>query len=276
MHSLVCSVAVLSVLVAAPARPGESLRLETGYRLMYGLDFTGADRHFATWQQENAGDALGPVSRAANVLFQEFDRLGILQSQFFQDDSAFTSSKKPAPSPDAARQFNALLTRGEALAQDRLARAPRDLDALFGLTLVYGLRADYAALIEGRNLASLSYTRQASAHAKTLLAIAPDYYDAYLATGINQYILGSLPAPVRWLFRVAGYSGDKRKGMEELTLAADHGQLLGPFARILLAVGYLREGDKTRARALLDGLRHDFPSNPLFARELERLGAPLP
>ncbi len=272
MIRAVIGASLVLVLSAAPSPAKDESRLDDGYRLMYALDFQGADRHFVEWQQENPGDGLAPVSRAANVLFQEFNRLGVLQSQFFQDNSAVTSSTKPVPRPDAARRFNTLLDEGEAVARDRLAEAPHDLDALFALTLAYGLRADYAALIEGRNFASLSYTRQASEHATTLLALAPDYYDAYLATGISHYIVGSLPAPLRWALRLGGYSGDKQKGMQQLALTAERGRLLAPFARILLAVGYLREGDRGHARALLDGLRRDFPSNPLFARELERLG----
>jgi predicted Zn-dependent protease len=71
--------------------------------------------------------------------------------------------------------------------------------------------------------------------------------------------------------RAAGYSGNKNKGIQELKLTAEHGRFLAPFARILLAIAYLREHDVTQARALLLGLREDFPSNPLFAREIGRI-----
>jgi len=48
-------------------------------------------------------------------------------------------------------------------------------------------------------MAALSYTRQATKVARTLLEVAPDYADAYLATGISQYIVGSLTPPLRWI-----------------------------------------------------------------------------
>jgi hypothetical protein len=120
-------------------------------------------------------------------------------------------------------------------------------------------------------MASLAYTRHAARLAHTLLDVAPDYADAYLATGISEFIVGSLAAPVRWILRIAGYAGDKAKGLQELRITAERGRFLGPFARILLAIGYLREHDRAQARELLIGLGRDFPSNPLFAREVRRL-----
>jgi len=264
--------AVLAVLFAWPAAAtGSPPSLEHGFRLMYSLDFLPADRELSEWQSQHPGNPLGPMSRAANVLFAELDRAGILQAQFFVDDASFTSRKPAAPDPQLCRQFEARLADAEAQATSRLRADPHDHDALFALAMVHGLRADYAALIEGRGMAALSHTRQAARLARTLLDEAPDYVDAYLATGIAQYIVGSLVAPVRWVLRLAGYAGDKAQGMHELELVAERGPLLGPFARILLAIAYLRDHRKEEALQVLSGLNRDFPSNPLFAREIQRL-----
>ena len=56
-------------------------------------------------------------------------------------------------------------------------------------------------------------------------------------------------------------------------MTAEHGHYLAPFARILLAIAYVRDKDKPRARELLASLRDEFPKNPLFANELTRLNA---
>jgi hypothetical protein len=137
--------------------------------------------------------------------------------------------------------------------------------------MVYGLRADYTALIEKRNLASLRFSREASVWAQKLLAVQPDNSDAYLATGIHNYIIGSLAAPWRWILKLGGYSGDKQKGMEDVERAAQHGRYLAPFGRILLAIAYVRDKDVPRAREMLVTLNREFPRNPLFPREIERL-----
>ncbi len=83
-----------------------------------------------------------------------------------------------------------------------------------------------------------------------LLAVDPKCYDARVATGFSKYIIGSMAAPVRWILRLGGVSGDKKQGIVELQMTADHGQYLGPFARILLAIAYVRDKDKARARGV--------------------------
>ena len=109
-----------------------------------------------------------------------------------------------------------------------------------------GLQADYAALIEKRNLASLHFTKEASASAQQLLAVCHDCYDALLATGFSKYVIGSMAAPVRWFLRMGGLPADKQSGISDLQTTAEHGHYLAPFARILLAIAYVREKDKGR------------------------------
>lgn len=247
--------------------------LDIGYRSLYNLDFTGAQEAFSTWEQQHPDSPLGPASEAAELLFSEFERLGVLESQFYENDTSFAARKKLSPDPEVRKKFDAALERADKLAHSRLASDPRDHDALFALTLSSGLRADYAALIEKRNLASLHYTRESTAWANQLLAVHPDCYDAHLAGGISKYLIGSMAAPMRWILRIGGVSGDKKEGISELQLTAQRGHYLAPFARILLAIAYVREKDKARARETLASLRDEFPKNLLFAREIARLDA---
>ena len=247
--------------------------LDRGFHLLYDLDFAGAHQVFFSWQAEHPDDPLGPASDAAGLLFSEFNRLGVLESQFYASDDAFAARKKLSPNPAVRERFNAALEQAESRARARLAVDPKDRDALFAMTLSSGLRADYAALIEKRNLASLHYTREASAWALQLLAVDPHCYDAHLATGFSKYIVGSMAAPVRWFLRLGGVAGNKSEGISELQLTAEHGRYLAPFARILLAIAYVREKDPDRARQILSSLRDEFPGNPLFTREIARLAS---
>jgi hypothetical protein len=239
--------------------------------MMYDLDFDHAHQQFQSWQQQHPEDPLGPASDAAGYLFSELHRLGILEAQFYTDDKAFDARKKMSADPELKKQFEAALIMAEQRANTTLAKNPKDSDALFALTLSSGLKADYAALIEKRNMASLSLTKEASTRAQTLLAADPNRYDAYIATGIGKYIIGSMAAPIRWVLRIGGFNADKNAGIEELKLTAQKGVYLGPFARILLAIAYVRDKDKPKAREILASLRDEFPNNPLFAREISRI-----
>jgi hypothetical protein len=260
--------------LAADVHPGErDPGLDAGYRSLYNLDFHYAQQQFSEWEREHADNPMGPVSEAAGLLFSEFQRLGVLESQFYENDTKFQARSKLSPDPQLKAQFDAALQRGEGLAHARLAKNQRDRDALFALTLSDGLKSDYAALIEKRNFESLHYTKEATRLASQLLAVDPQCYDAHLAIGVSNYIIGSMAAPVRWLVRLGGISADKQTGMKELQLTADRGQYLAPFARLLLAIAYVRDKDKAKAQELLAGLQNEFPRNPLFAHEIARLQA---
>jgi hypothetical protein len=245
--------------------------LDQGFHLLYNLDFDQARQVFLSWQQEHPQDPVGPTAEAAGLLFAEFHRLGVLEAQFYENDKTFLRRHKLDPDPGVRDRFEAALTRAQTSAATRLAASPQDRDALFAMTLSSGLQADYAALIEGRNLPSLHYARNASDWAAKLLAVDPDCYDAHVATGFSKYIIGSMAAPLRWFLRLGGLAGDKKLGVAELRMAAERGHYLGPFARILLAIAYVRDKDNARARETLAALRDEFPRNPLFAREIARL-----
>jgi hypothetical protein len=253
--------------------PGASAAspLDRGFTGLYNLDFGGAQEDFSTWQRLHPDDPMGPVSEAAGFLFAEFNRLGVLEAQFYENDAAFVDRPKLTPDPDLRDRFQNAIRRSETLARTKLAKDRKDRDALFAMTLCSGLQADYAALIEKRNMASLHFTKQASASAQELLAVCHDCYDALLATGFSKYVIGSMAAPVRWILRMGGLPADKQGGIADLQTTAAHGHYLAPFARILLAIAYVREKDRPRALELLAGLQREFPGNTLFPREIAHL-----
>jgi len=159
----------------------------------------------------------------------------------------------------------------EQVADRVLERSPRDRNALLAKVMDLGLRSDYLALIEKRYLASLGDMKSAGLLAQQLLAVDPTCYDANLAIGVENYILGLKPAPLRWVLRMYGAQTDKDQGIQKLRLTAEKGHYLLPFAQLLLAVAALRDKNSNQARELLSGLVQQFPNNTLYRRELERL-----
>jgi hypothetical protein len=246
--------------------------LDRGYRHMYNLDFADAHRAFRDWERAHPEDPMGPVSDAAAYLFSEFDRMRILQSEFFTDDRSFFSREKALnPDPAVKRDFEQTLAQGEKLASAALSKSPNDENALLANVLRMGLHADYLALIEKRNFAALSEMKQSRGIAERLLAKYPQCYDAYLAVGVENYMLSLKPAPVRWLLRAGGAQTDKQTGIERLRMTAEHGRLLMPYARLLLAVAALRDKDSATAKRTLVWLSSEFPQNKLYREELSKI-----
>jgi hypothetical protein len=254
----------------------EGTELDLGFASLYDLDFATAQARFSMWKVMHPEDPLGPAAEASAYLFQEFDRLGVLQTDFFLDDENFVRREKPDADAHVNQLFNGELSQAETLADKVLAKDAGNINGLFAKTLVYGLRADYAALVERKNARSLSYAKYGRRSAEKLLATDATCYDAYLALGVENYLLGIKPAPVRWILKATGANANREQGLRELELTAEKGHFLKPFAKLLLAVAALRMHDDEAAKLLLSELHQEFPGNTVYKYELMRLQAKQP
>jgi hypothetical protein len=271
----VTAVRVISASAAGPPQGAIGVSyapgLDAGFQLLYELKPSEARAQFAEWQTSHPGDPLGSVSEAASYLFEECYRQGVLTSDFFLDDTRLLGEVAVAPDPAGRAAFFAADQRARDLAQRRLTTNADDVDALFAMTLALGMQADYAALIEKHQLDGLRMIRNAGDYARRLLQVAPDAADAYLVLGAANYVIGSQALHKRLFLRFAGIRGDKREGIRQLEIVAARGRYLRPFAKILLALAALREGQTELARAQLAELVVEFPQNPLFVGELVKL-----
>jgi hypothetical protein len=153
------------LITAQAGTPADSIvgtALDRGFMGLYNLDFDGAQKDFSSWEVQHPDDPVGPVSEAAGCLFSEFNRLGVLEQQFYENDAAFNSRPKLTADPSVHSHFQSALDHAQVLAHARLNKNAKDQDALFAMTLASGLQADYAALIEKKNLSSLHYAKEAS------------------------------------------------------------------------------------------------------------------
>jgi hypothetical protein len=242
--------------------------LDDGYRDMYNLRFLDAHIKFQDWMKAHPEDPMGPVSDAAAWLFSEFERLHIIDVQLFANQSRFDSRSALSPDPNVHKAFDDRLNQASGLADAALKKNSRDARALYVKTLVSGMRSDYALMIDKRDLNALNYSKEASAWSKQALAADPHMYDAYLASGVENYMLSLKWAPLRWFLNLTGAGTNREEGLRLLRLTATQGHYLAPFARMMLAVAALRENKPQEARSILIELKKEFPMNALYDREL--------
>jgi hypothetical protein len=254
--------------VARAATPLTGNPLDDGYRDMYNLRFPDAHIKFQQWMKDHPDDPMGPVSDAAASLFSEFERLHVIDVQLFANQSKFDSRHALSPDPNVRKSFEDRLSQASSLADAALKRDPKDARALYVKTLVSGMRSDYALMIDKKDLAALNYSKEASAWSKQALAANPHLYDAYLASGVENYMLSLKWAPLRWFLSFTGAGTNREEGLRLLNLTATQGHYLAPFARMMLAVAALRENKPQEARSILIELKKEFPMNALYDREL--------
>ena len=252
--------------------------IDRAFERLYNFDFAGAHAILDVHMREHPTEPLPYAVRASALLFGELHRLRVLESEFFSQDKRVVAKKKTPPDEATGKAFRAALQSAQWHAQNTLGAKSEDADALFTMSLVSGLEADYMALIEKRQWQSLGLYEQSQGWSLKLLKAHPDYADAELTGGACEYLLGSMPFFLRWFIKMEGVEGQKSNAARKLERVAASGRYLGPFARILLSIVHLREKQPARALALLRQLSSDYPHNPLFRAEssklAQRLGRP--
>jgi hypothetical protein len=260
---------VLAVFVSTAAAKDDPVR--EAFDHLYNFEFAAAHRVLDAYRKASPYDPMGPATRAATYLFYELDRLKILQSDFFQDDKKISGDERLEPDPAIRTRFMEAVDETQRLAQMRLRIDPSETRSLFAFSMTEGLRTDYTAFVEKKQLRSLRSARQAHNYAVEVLRRDPTFVDAYLATGITEYMVGSLPFFIRWFVKFDNTQGSKQQAVINLEKVAATGRYMGPFARILLSIIHLREKRPARSLELLEGLGRDFPRNPLLVAERDNL-----
>jgi tetratricopeptide (TPR) repeat protein len=241
--------------------------LSAGFDLLYRQRFAEAREAFASWESRNPQEPFGQVAIAAGYLFEELSRQGVLTSDFFLNEQRFLHGIEGSPDSDRMSHFRDAIARACELARERQKTNPKDGEALLALTLAAGMESDAESILQKRHLAGLKSMKKANGYAKELLAQYPDATDAYVATGIANYVIGSQSGGTRFALWFGGIHGDKKLGMEQVARTVENGRYLQPFAKIILALAARREKQDTLAQRLFRELTKQYPDNEQFASE---------
>lgn len=263
--------ALAIVWIASAAWSADTDPIRRALDRMYNFDFAGANRILDARIHAQPDDPLGYTFRAASLLFQELDRLMILEGEFFLDDKRLIEKKKLQADPAIKRRFYEFVEMARRRAQHRLVTQSSDTASLFTMCVANGLTMDYVALIERRQIGSLAYARESHSYAVRLLKADSTFTDAYLTTGLTEYLLGSVPFFLRWILRFDEAEGDKNLAVTRLEKVVATGHYFGPFAKIMLAIIHLREKRPKETERLLAELARDYPENGLMRKELAKV-----
>lgn len=268
------SLAIASIGSAEPqaaVRPPDNRAIKDTFNALYNFHFAKARNTIHLYVAKHPGDPLGYSVLAAVRLFQELDRLSILEGEFFRDDDRIKDKKKLKPDPVLRAEIFDNVAKAQRIALSTLKRDPNDTNALFSMVITEGMTMDYMALVEKRQSSSLKYARSAQAYAVRTLAVDPEFYDVYCTTGFSEYLLGSIPFFLRWFIKFDDTEGSKEAGLQKLQIAAAKGTYFKPFAKLLLAIFYLRQKEPAMSERYLAQFEAAYPDNPLVKRERKKL-----
>lgn len=132
--------------------------------------------------------------------------------------------------------------------------------------LAYALRARLVGL-RGKDLPTARAGKKMRSLLLTALRLDPNLTDAYLGLGIYNYFVDTLPTIVKLLrFLIALPGGNRELGLEQLSRAAEKGELSQGEARFYLAKNLSRPNERQYARSLelFRELAREYPNNPLW------------
>src|SRR5688500_14101481 len=243
----------------------DTLRAE-GYEALYNLDYEGARKRFREMIQIAPDNPSGPQCFAASLWVEQLNQSWELKATLYST-KAYTEGKRKAD-PAQAAEFRKWIRQTKTLSEARLKQNPRDIEALYFLGAAEGLDAAYAAAVEKKYRSALGNGSDAVDRHKDVLKLAPDFRDAELRIGLQNYIVGSLPLPLKMIAGTMGVRGSKKRGLETLERVAVEGRWSRDLARVLLIDLYKRERRWKDAVATARMLSEKYPRNYLFKLQM--------
>jgi tetratricopeptide (TPR) repeat protein len=262
---------VLALLAAAGLLCAADNLIEQGNEAFYNLDY---DQSIDAYEKALAADPESPRLHnyvAQALLYREMFRDGALESELVSGNNSFIRRPKLDPPADIEKRFFSEIDRSMQLSQALIAKNARDIFALHALSVAHALRANYGFLVRKSWRASLYDSSQARKYDSQVSEIDPGDYDAKLLQGGYDYIVGQLSLGLRALGFIAGFHGDKQRGLRTIEEVARKGKENRVDAEIILCALYRREGQAERAIPLVSELIRRYPRNYLLRFELAQM-----
>ncbi len=243
----------------------EDLR-EKGSEALFNLDYESARQTFNEMARLFPADPTGPQMLATTLWLETLNKSRLLQASIYSSSLFYTKTEEQ-PDGRVARDFRDLTRQATQLAKARLQQDPRDPQTLYVLGATETLKAAFAATVEKRSIAALRSGSGGVDKHREVLKLDPNFHDAELTIGVYDYVVGTLPLPIKLLASIAGARGSKKRGIETLERVAKEGHWTRDDARVLLIGLYKREKRFPEALVVSRELQEKYPRNYLFMLE---------
>jgi len=237
----------------------------------YNLDYAGALSRFEAIQKANPQSSIATGYILTTLVFRELYQQDLLDTTYYAHDS-FLTSKRNVPVPQATRDRIEQLTNSAiALADQQIKANPNDANAYFARGYARGIHAAFITLCDHSFVAAARQGLSSRNDSEAALKIDPNYADARMAIGIQQFAVASLPRFVRMIVGIAGVGGNKEKGLELLRESAAHGIVTPIESRTALSLFLRHDARYPEAIVVQKSLADQYPHDFLFRLEVANL-----
>src|SRR5215208_2681556 len=243
----------------------EELR-RSGLDALYNIDYDKANRDFKEIVQLHPNHPGGYQLLAARLWIKTLYESRRLQVSLYNSES-FYSNGDDKVDPKIVTEFRNLTREAKRLAEAKLKQEPKNIEALDFLANTEGLKASFEEAVERRHFAALRDGNDAVDHHREVLKLDPKYIDAQITIGLYEYVVGSLPLPVKMLAGATGFRGSKKRGLAMLEQVAKEGRWAQDDAKSVLIILYTREKRFADVIKLARELGAKYPRNYLLRLE---------
>jgi tetratricopeptide (TPR) repeat protein len=243
----------------------EDLR-RSGLDALYNIDYDKAHRDFKEIVQLFPDHPGGYQLLAARIWIKSLYESRRLQTSLYSSDS-FYSNGDDKVDPRVVAEFRNLTREARRLAEAKLKKEPKNIEALDFLANTEGLKAAFEEAVERRHIAALRDGNDAVNFHREVLKLDPTYVDAQITIGLYEYVVGSLPLMVKVIAGATGFRGSKKRGLAMLEQVAKEGRWAQDDAKSVLILLYRREKRYADVLKLARELSAKYPRNYLLRLE---------
>jgi tetratricopeptide (TPR) repeat protein len=237
----------------------------------YNLDFDAALKINEQIAREHSSDPMAGNYMLTTLVFRELYHQDLLDTTYYARDS-FLTTKREIDVPGATRSRIEDLTNKVIQMTDAEIKAnPNDANAYFARGYAKGIHASFITLVDHSFAAAARQGYGARNDSESALKIDPQYADARMAIGIQQFAVASLPRWVRMIVGIVGVGGNKQQGLDNIRQAIAHGIVTPVEARTVLSLFLRHDGRYPEALAVQRSLAQDYPHDYLYRLEVANL-----
>jgi tetratricopeptide (TPR) repeat protein len=255
-----------------PTRVDNDANTRKGFDHFYNLEYDKAIHDFEAAQAAHPDDPYAINHLLEGIIFKELYRIGALDTEAYAADN-FLTKKLAAPlDPNVRDRVKQLTAQSLALSQARLDKDPNNVDALYARGATRAMESTYMGIANHAWFSALRNAVAARRDNERVLELDPNYVDAKVVVGTHLYIVGSLSWPMKIAASVAGLSGNKQKGLDDLRQATTSKHIeVATDARIVLALFLRREQKYAEAIDVVNVMQQQYTRNFLMATEYAHL-----
>ena len=237
----------------------------------YNLDYDAALKIQEQVAEQHPIDPMAWNYILTTIVFRELYQQDLLDTTYYAHNS-FLNTRREVDVPKATRsRIDELTDKVIQICDIAIEADSGNANAYFARGYAKGMHAAFITLVDHSFAAAARQGYSARNDSEAALKIDPQYADARMAIGIQQFAVASLPRWVRLIVGFMGVGGNKVQGLNNIKEAIAHGVVTPVESRTILSLFLRHDGRYPEALAVERSLAEQYPHDYLFRLEVANL-----